>query len=287
MQPQHRTFIIGDVHGQHDKTVSLLREADLIDKRLAWSGGDAHLWFMGDFFDRGPEGLAAVDLVMHLQGEAARDGGSVQSLIGNHEMLIMSAQRFGDRPTAWGGNFIGDWLMNGGQESDLIHLTPVHVEWLSNLPAMALLGDTLLMHADAGFYLEYGKSVNGVNAAFRSILLSDDAAAWDLLLGRFGQRLAFMDPESGGDDPAARVFAAELLKKYGGRKLVHGHTPIGSITGKPHSDVIEPLVYQGGMCVNVDGGMYKGGPGFVYELHPVVAAQRGRGSLRNALSRSR
>ncbi len=27
-----------------------------------------------------------------------------------------------------------------------------------------------------------------------------------------------------------------------------------------------PFIYANGLCVNVDGGMYLGGPGFVYRL---------------------
>ena len=41
-------------------------------------------------------------------------------------------------------------------------------------------------------------------------------------------------------------------------------------TGQPPEDVREPLVYSRGRCVNVDGGMYLGGPGFVYQLPPLV-----------------
>jgi hypothetical protein len=45
--------------------------------------------------------------------------------------------------------------------------------------------------------------------------------------------------------------------------LIHGHTPINKITGEPAT---EALVYAGGLCVNVDGGLYRGGEGFVYQL---------------------
>jgi len=39
--------------------------------------------------------------------------------------------------------------------------------------------------------------------------------------------------------------------------------------GRPDDQVTEPLVYAGGLCVNVDGGMYRGGPGFVYRAEPI------------------
>ena len=63
-------YIIGDIHGQYQQLLGLLRGAGLVDERLDWAGGAALLWFIGDFFDRGPCGVAAVDLVMRLQAQA-------------------------------------------------------------------------------------------------------------------------------------------------------------------------------------------------------------------------
>ncbi len=181
-------YIVGDIHGQYQQLTGLLRDAGLVDDRLAWAGGAAHVWFMGDFFDRGPAGIAAVDLVMRLQSEAPAAGGQVESLLGNHEPLILSAQRFGERRTAWGGTFLWDWRRNGGSDEELEQLTPRHIAWLTSLPAMALVGDLLLVHADSTIYSSYGSSIDQVNAAFRALLASDDAAAWDRLVAQFSDR---------------------------------------------------------------------------------------------------
>ena len=48
-------YVIGDIHGQIDKATAALREAGLIDGDAGWAGGTATLWFMGDYFDRGPD----------------------------------------------------------------------------------------------------------------------------------------------------------------------------------------------------------------------------------------
>ena len=97
MSSHEPVFVIGDIHGQFDRLIALLHAAGLISADLHWSGGRAALWFMGDFFDRGPDGVSAVELVIRLQHEAAQVGGRVNSLMGNHEPLIMSARLFGDR----------------------------------------------------------------------------------------------------------------------------------------------------------------------------------------------
>ncbi|HET9493991.1 MAG TPA: metallophosphoesterase [Chloroflexia bacterium] len=269
MSSPNPVFIVGDIHGQFDKMVGLLRQAGLVSPDLHWSGGKAVLWFMGDFFDRGPDGIGAVELAIRLQHEAAQVGGRVNSLIGNHEALIMSARLFGERVTGWGGTFKGDWERNGGRASDLKRLEDRHMRWLSGLPAMAREGDRLLIHADSLLYCDYGLTWEKVNAAFRAILTCDVPQAWDRLLEQFGDRLAFMDPDIGPSSITRDPVAARFLEIFGGRQVVHGHTPIGSVTGVPHDEVTGPLVYASGMCVNVDGGMYRGGPGFVYELPPL------------------
>jgi hypothetical protein len=251
-------YVMGDIHGQYEKMVAALREAELIDGNCRWSGGAATLWFMGDYFDRGPDGIAAVDLIRALQSEADAAGGRVGALIGNHDVLILAAWRFGERPSGGpGGTFLASWRANGGAESDLRRMTGDHATWLTSLPALALAAGRLLTHADATFYQVYGRTVADVNRHFRAILRSADAPAWDLLLDYFSQRRAFQDRDLG----PARV--GRILSLYGGRQLVHGHTSISKLAGCRPEDVRESFVYAGGLAVDVDAGMYLGGRGFV------------------------
>ena len=251
-------YVIGDIHGQYDKMVAALRAAGLIDEDNHWRGGDATLWFMGDYFDRGPDGIAAVDLIRALQDEAAAAGGRVGALLGNHDVLILAARRFGDRPSGGpGGSFLSSWRINGGEAGDLARLSAAHEAWLADLPALALAGGRLLAHADATFYQVYGRSVPAVNRAIRALLHGHDAAAWDRLLDYFSQRRAFQDRDLG----PARV--GRVLAMYGGRQLVHGHTPIAKLAGCRPENVTGPLVYAGGLAIDVDAGMYLGGRGFV------------------------
>lgn len=271
MVSQEPVFVVGDIHGQFDKLVALLRQAGLVSADLHWSGGRAVLWFVGDFFDRGPDGIGAIELVIRLQHEAEQVGGRVDSLVGNHEALIMSARLFGEHATGWGGTFKGDWERNGGRVTDLMRLEERHMRWLAARPAIAREGERLLIHADSLLYCDYGLTWEKVNEAFRAILTCKVPQAWDRLLEQFGDRLAFMDADLG---PASNVrdhVAARFLEIFGGRQIVHGHTPIGSVMGMPHDEVKSPLLYANGMCLNVDGGMYRGGPGFVYELPPLDA----------------
>lgn len=265
-------FVVGDVHGAFEKLTGLLQAGGLIDRQLGWAAGDAALWLLGDFFDRGPDGIGVVELIMRLQREAAAAGGYVGALLGNHEPLLLSAHRFGAGLTVWGSSFWNDWERNGGQRRDIERLTPEHVAWLTSLPAMALVADRLLMHADALFYRRYGRSVEQVNAALQRLLHSDDAAAWDQLLGEFVERQAF-----GARRPNGTAVARAMLQEFGGRQIIHGHTPIYLMTGQAKRDITAPLIYADGLCVNVDSGMGYGGPGFIYELPALDGAADAEG----------
>ena len=72
-------------------------------------------------------------------------------------------------------------------------------------------------------------------------------------------REAFLGPHG-----AARARA--FLRQFGGTRIVHGHTPIPLLLSCAPERVREPYVYAHGLCVNVDGGMMLGAPGFVYRV---------------------
>ena len=82
-----RIVAVGDVHGAFDEFVRILQEAKLIDVRRRWIGGRAHLVQTGDVVDRGPHSRKVMDLLRALETEAARAGGRVHALVGNHEAM--------------------------------------------------------------------------------------------------------------------------------------------------------------------------------------------------------
>lgn len=254
-------FVIGDIHGHPATLLGLLRDAGLLGADHVWTGADSALWLLGDLTDRGPDGIGAIDTVRRLQGEAAAAGGTVNVLLGNHDILLVAASPYcaaaGPRATPV---FQSNWRSNGGRARDLERLTAGHAAWLTSLPAMALVQDHLLIHADALIYADYGASVAQVNQTITRMLHSRDPIVWDRLFGDFCQRLAF----AGARDGVANAEA--MLRRFGGRRILHGHTPIPLVTGQPAADVREPLAYADGRCLNLDGGIFLGGPGFVYRL---------------------
>jgi hypothetical protein len=254
------TFVIGDVHGQYEKFVRVLRDANLVTGDLHWSGNDSALWIIGDLVDRGPEGIKVIDLARRLQQEAAAAGGSANVLMGNHDILLLAAYHFGDWPRKRRTeSFVGIWQRNGGNLQDLALLDESQVEWLSNLPAMTRCGPYLLTHGDTMLYTRYGSSVEQLNANIYELLHTMDPVAWYRILSEFSEHRVFTSA-------TGPTRAREFLDHFGGERIIHGHTPISRITGEDAEQVRAPLIYADGLCVDVDGGMYLGGPGFAYRL---------------------
>jgi hypothetical protein len=80
-----RIVAIGDVHGDLDAFVGLLKIAKLVDNRNNWIGGKTHLVIPGDFIDRGNNSRKVMDLLIALEPQALKAGGRVHALLGNHE----------------------------------------------------------------------------------------------------------------------------------------------------------------------------------------------------------
>ncbi|MFW6132185.1 MAG: metallophosphoesterase [Candidatus Aminicenantaceae bacterium] len=78
---------VGDIHGDFDNFVIILKNIGLINEKLQWTGNQTHLVQTGDIMDRGPDAKKAFDLIKRLEKEAKQAGGMVHMLIGNHEEM--------------------------------------------------------------------------------------------------------------------------------------------------------------------------------------------------------
>jgi len=83
-----KLLVIGDIHGQFDTLKMFLQRNNVVDKDLKWNFEDGTIVFIGDIFDRGEGVTEALWLIYKLEQQAKNDGGSVQLLLGNHEMMI-------------------------------------------------------------------------------------------------------------------------------------------------------------------------------------------------------
>lgn len=234
---------LSDVHGHPEALRASLREAGLIDVTDRWTGGQARLHVLGDLVDRGPDGLGVIRLLRSLQQQA---GERVRVLLGNHEVLALAMWMFPEE------GFLPAWRRNGGNAADQAGLTPDDVAWLRDLPVLALDGDTLLAHSDSTAYLDWGRSIDEVNARVRELLSRADPAGVQEVWRGLTQRRRFTGPQG-----PARV--RQLLTTYGGSRLVHGHSIVSSLPGGDGQGR-SPLAYAEGLALAIDGGHHAGGP---------------------------
>ena len=128
------TIAIGDVHGCYKL---------LLETVIPYIGSGNELVLLGDLFDRSPEAdgdLNVLEFVRDMNEHPDAYGlSAVESLMGNHELLLLEALT-GD---------IDCWLSNGGNPDFAVHLiqNPSHIEWIKQRPSYLIRNNHLLVHA--------------------------------------------------------------------------------------------------------------------------------------------
>ena len=150
-KPSRRFVVIGDVHGQYEPFISLLRHAGLIDASLNWIGGHDRMLQIGDIFDRGPQSKESDALLDKIQLQAAQAGGEVIRLVGNHELEIL----------------LSNFSISGLQGTEAIHLR-------EKFTAQVLNGQLRAAYAYKGFLFTHAGVTGRLYKIFQMQL--DDAS---------------------------------------------------------------------------------------------------------------
>jgi hypothetical protein len=139
--------VVGDVHGQFDKLVGLLRHLGYRETSGAWRHQNRTAIFVGDLIDRGPKQLATIELV-----RAMVDAGSARCVMGNHEFnAIAWVTPDPEHP----GKYLRDHHKPGNREQhqaflDVVEGTPRQREitdWFRTLPLWLDLPGLRVLHA--------------------------------------------------------------------------------------------------------------------------------------------
>jgi len=253
-----RLVAIGDVHGDLAATRRALRMARAIDENDAWVGGNLTVVQTGDVLDRGDDEQEILDLLARLAKDAAKTGGAVYSLQGNHELM----NAMGDfRYVTLGGyrDFFEGTLpepLTAAGRVQAFFPGGTYAKKLSENDMVAIVGDSVFVHG-------------GVLPRFASDLEKSNRAARCYLFGATKTPPpVIFDPEgplwtrafSTGDASCKRL--TKTLDILGVSRMVVGHTPqLGGITS-----ACEGRVWR------IDTGMasYYHGPTEVFELEDGV-----------------
>jgi len=220
---------VGDVHGDYDQLVAVLKTAKLIDDQLNWTGGKTHLVQNGDILDRGPASRKAMDLLMRLEKQAEEAGGYVHALIGNHEAMNM----YGDLRYTSAGEFAAFVDPNSKEPADPSH-PPGYAEhrrqfrpdgyygnWIIHHDTVIKINDSLFLHG--GISAKYvSMKIKDINDRVREELKNDTAKLQGSIV-KDGDGPLWYRGEAQGDaslDP----LVDKVLKNFGVKRIVLGHT---------------------------------------------------------------
>jgi hypothetical protein len=82
-----RIIAVGDLHGDFAAWTQIARASGITDAQGHWTGGTTTVVQLGDIVDRQPDSLKIIRNLQQLQSEAAKSGGRVIVLTGNHEAM--------------------------------------------------------------------------------------------------------------------------------------------------------------------------------------------------------
>jgi hypothetical protein len=235
-------FVMADTHGELEIAVELLTRQKVIDSKLAWSFGKGHLAVLGDIFDRGPNQTEILWLLYKLEAEAARAGGAVHVMLGNHESMALGGDERYLNPrylrvrSALGvENYAGLWGENA-----------LLGQWLRSKAAVMKIGDYLCLHGGLSREVVDRKlTLAELNASVRNSLgqrspdgfvLSPSGPLW--YRGYF--------PEVARQGGAAIATSADIeaiLGFYGAGAIFVGHTIVPTVTPLYDGKVVAVQVY--------------------------------------------
>ena len=260
-----RVVAIGDLHGDYERYIEVMRSAGLIDKKDKWAGGKTHFVQTGDIPDRAPDTLKIIDHMVKLARQAKRKGGYVHMLIGNHEAMNV----IGDLRYVSEGEFKAftsknsarlqnmqwerqvEWMRANILTFEEIDLVAYRAEWEQKVPlgwvehrqGWALSGKYGSLVKDNQVAVQINDTIflhGGISAKYCKFSLQS-------LTEQVIEAMASFDParESIVDDPLGplwyRGLAQEeevdlfsqtldnILNRYGANRIVVGHTPTGGV----------------------------------------------------------
>jgi serine/threonine protein phosphatase 1 len=129
-----KSFIIGDLHGCRDMLEKML-------SIIPWNPEVDHLFFIGDYLDRGNDSKGVIDLLIKL----TKSSPNVQCIMGNHESIFLDYLSGSDEKTFLvngGVSTLDSYMVNG-----TIYIPPEHISFIESMPLLIELDNYYIVHA--------------------------------------------------------------------------------------------------------------------------------------------
>lgn len=155
-----RVVAVGDIHGEYEGLVSILKKAGIINEKLRWAGKRTIFVQTGDYLDRGAEVRKVMDLLMSLERAAGRSRGKAIVLLGNHELMNLTSALQDANPAAYAA------FADRGSERRRKEAYKAYLELHTRLsdryqrPPWRLLDENTWMEQHPAGYVEYQQALS-------------------------------------------------------------------------------------------------------------------------------
>ena len=211
----------------------MLRLAGATDGKGAWIGGKLLVVQTGDEIDRGDDDRAILDLFDALKAEAAKTGGEVVAMAGNHEIMNAAFDFRYVTPGAF-PTFADVKPKNDGVAAALLHVEALargraaafapggpYATMIAKRPVVYRSGDTMFVHGGIlPKHVTYG--IDRINDDARAYLLGEKSEPSRILTSEDGPLWSRMYSAAPGREEC--VTLNETLRLLGAKRMVMGHT---------------------------------------------------------------
>ena len=240
-------FVVADTHGEYGILAAMLMKHGIVDAKLHWKFDRGHLVVLGDVFDRGAHHTEILWLIYALEAEAARAGGAVHFVLGNHETMVLRGDlRYLHAKYRQVASTLGV-----PSYAKLFAAISVLGQWLRTRPTVLQIDNLLFLHGGISKDLvARGFALPEINGTVRAVL-NEGAYVNDLAR----ERAEFLFGESGplwyrgyfADEAglsAASIADVDLaLQRFSVDRILVGHTRVNTITPLFGGKVIAVQVY--------------------------------------------
>lgn len=234
-------LVVADTHGEYEILGELLRKQHIVDTSLRWSFGKGHVVFLGDVFDRGPNQIEILWLIYELQAQAAKAGGGVHLLIGNHEAMVMRGDlRYLNPKYLQTARALG-----ATSYAELVGANSVLGQWLRTRPAVLKIRDLLCLHGGISPQLVAERlTLPQINAAVREALGGGKSPQIEFVMGRLGPLWYRGYFAEATDGPLATSSEIDAMRQHFGiTRIIVGHTRVPTVTSLYGGRVVAVQVY--------------------------------------------
>lgn len=236
-----RMLVTSDPHANFDCLYNLLTGNGVMDKDCNWTYGNGHFTLIGDVMDRGDDATAIYWLLYKLEAQAAKAGGAVHYVMGNHEPLVlMNDNRYTN------GKYLKLADMLGVPYNHFFSQRSELGKWITSHNTIEHIGRNVIVHAGlSSDVYDSGLSIPEINALMPEGLYKRKADR------KNSGSLVYMLHGSYGpvwyrglvrDDEKYRPIKSDsldmILNRYDADRIIVGHTIFEDISSFHNGRVI-------------------------------------------------